>query len=676
MRRQFLTILFCALSFNIFGAETFVYKNNERLSELLKQAIQLEDNKHFDNAIIIYNKALKIASEELLIKDISFIYKKIGLIYYKQKYYKKASEYFKKSISKNPSSKIAADSYFNLCLTYRKQKVKDSLFWALNNSLELFNNLEDSDDKFSTYSKAGILFKQSGRYDIAMEYLLKSYDWFSVHNNIKKTASITGNIANIQGNLGNTDISKVYYREHLKLSRQLDDSLKLSFAYNNLANLFYKEKVYDSALVYYEDALKLQKAINNQKNIGKTLSNIGITYFKQENLNKSKTSFQKGLVFKKQAGDTMAIAQTLNELALISIRQFDFKKAKKYLDSFSLYLSSTINSNINLRHNFVLGEYYKNTGDYKRALEYKKLEFEEYKTIFSKEQSETIQRLQEQFESQLKEQQISELSSQNSLKDITISVQNRTLKNKNLLLLICGLLFFIFLGFYFYIKQRQKVKLQILENKKLQAVLAGQEHVKNHISKDLHDIITTSYDGIRLKILALTRAEDPKSIQKTIIEDIKNVNHEIRLISHRLSPLGNKIKQMTLTEIIISQLSEFQHYRKIFVDIQLPLPDVLNQMTLDSQTNFYGILLEILNNIEKHSKANEVVINHSYEKNVITFTFCDNGIGLTNENPEGIGIMNIQQRTFLLKGDFKISNTERGTCLKITFPIKENIKNG
>lgn len=670
------TYIFILLINTCSYANNINYEINNRLEALLKQADNYEHQSDFDNAIAIYNEALKIASENNLITDTCYIYKKIGLIYYTQKQYKNAKIYFRRSVLKDSNSKNTADSYFNLCLIYRKEKAKDSLHWALKNSLKIYDNLEDSEDKFSTYSKAGIIYKKTGEYDKAIKYLLLAYDGFSKKNNISRKAAASGNIADVQRILGNLDISEIYYREHLALSKKLSDSLKLSFAYNNLANLFYEEKKYDSALVYYKDALAIQKQLNNTKNIGKTFSNIGMTYYELKEFKKAKEYYQNALVVKEKARDTISIVQTLNELALISIKDGKNDLAKNYLKNAERYIHSTTNAYIVLRNHHVKSEYFKSIGDFKKAYTNQNLEFSLYKDIFSEEQVKTIQTLQEQFESRLKEEKILDLTLKNENKNSIISVQKQTLKTKNLLLILFGLLILIFIGIYFFIKQQQKVKFQALENKKLEEVLAGQELVKNHISKDLHDIITTSYDGIRLKILALTKATNPKAIQKTIIEDIKTINHEIRLISHRLSPLGDKIKQASLNEIIISQLSEFQHYRQIFVDIQLPLPEVLNLMTLEAQTNFYGIVLEALNNIEKHSKATEISIKHNNIENnkKLSFNICDNGIGLVDKQNKGIGLINIEQRTSLLGGNYAITNTENGTCVSINFPIKQNLK--
>ena len=222
--KRLLLILFCIL----IGLKSSMASTNkisdEKLMELLEQANEFEAQNNFESAISIYNEALKIASENKLSSDSSYIYKKIGLVYYKLKQYNSSKIQFKNSILKDSYSKNAADSYFNLCLIYRKEKTKDSLYWALSKSLKIYKTLSDGADKYSTYSKAGILYKKGGQYDKAITYLLKAYDGFSKIEDINKRASISGNIADVQRVLGNLDISKIYYQEQLTLTKRLSDT--------------------------------------------------------------------------------------------------------------------------------------------------------------------------------------------------------------------------------------------------------------------------------------------------------------------------------------------------------------------------------------------------------------------------------------------------------------------
>lgn len=643
------------------------------LAQLLEEATTLEQEKEFEDALVLYNKALSIAASTGRIEDTSFIYKKIGLIHYRQKDYTTAKSYFKKSIKESSSSQAAADSYFNLTLIFRREKQRDSMLWHLDESLRIYQMLEDSPEKFSTYSKAGIILKQALKFDTAIEYLILAYDGFVSFEDNASLATVSGNIADIQRHLGNFEISKKYYYQHLALRLKLPDTLKQSFALNNFGNLYYELKQYDSALVYYQKALSLQELLGNRKNIANTLSNLGMTYAKQDDFNNAKSHYQRALPIKLELRDTNAIVSIYSELIFLNSQKKGNVTTARYISQAQKYKIGVTDNIVALRYFFVLAKYYQGIGDYKKALEFRESQFNLYKTYFNTQQAQEIQALQEQFESSQKQQQIDQLSFDKQKDQLTINIQKERIRTRGLYVVVLALGLLLLLGILYLLKQKQKAKIQKLKLNELQSVITGQENIKQHISNDLHDMVTTSYDAIRLKILAMEKSKDPKSLGNAIIKDIKSINREIRLISHRLSPLGDKIRESSLTELVVLQLSEFQFYRKIFIDVQLPLPRELNSLSIDAQTNFYGILLESLNNIEKHSQATSVTISHKVIKDkALKFSICDNGIGMDKKTNGGIGLSSIKQRAKLLKGEASFDSDQKGTCVILTFPIKDN----
>lgn len=643
------------------------------IKQLLEKAERHEEKKEYRETIDVYKSILKVAKEEQLNDKKGYIFNKIGINCYRLNDMEQAKSYYKKSILVKPFSNIAAKSYFNLSLVYRIEHSSDSLSWALNNALKIYDSLEDTEDKFSVYSKAGIIFKQKGQYEHSIKYLLKAYHGFLQSKDTVNLATVSGNIANVQSKLGNLSLAKEYYRNQLNLRRKLNDSLKISFSYNNLGNLYYREEQLDSSLFFYEKAVSIQTKLKNEKNLAKTYGNIGLVFFEKNEFNKAEIYYKKALALKNVAHDSLAIAHTLNELVITSIKRNDIRAAKVYLNETEDYLQFSPIKSVLIRNYFVKSEYFKAIGNFSKAYHYQSLQFELYKEVFSEEQAKTIQTLQEQFESELKQQQISNLTLEVDEKASIIDTQTRSIKKREWLLILFGLAIIFLTAAYVYIRQRQKIKSQEVEYIKLKAVFEGQELIKGYVSRDLHDIISTNLDAIRLKALALKKAKNKDEIHNQIIQDIKSTNHEIRMISHRLSPLSSRLKGVDLTEVMVSFFSEFQHHRQIFVDVQLPLPEALNSFSLESQTNFYGIILEIFNNIEKHSQANSVRVRHKTEKSRwLCFEISDNGIGLQDQSSGGIGITNIKQRVFLLNGDFNIESKGEGTIIKIKLPIPTN----
>ncbi|MFV0572194.1 MAG: tetratricopeptide repeat protein [Xanthomarina gelatinilytica] len=411
----------------------YVYSNG-KLSDLLTQAEKLAEDRQYKTAIDIYNEALKIASNEQLVDDSSYIYKKIGFIHYKQKEYERAKASYKNSIFKAPNSQNAADSYFNLSLIYRKQKIQDSLLWALNKSLKIYNTQEDSEAKFSTYLKAGIIYKQLGSYNEAINYLLLAYEGFNDGNHASKKASVCYTIGETQRLLGNFEIAKKYLIESLQIRTKLKGTLKTSYAHNNLGNLYKDLGQYDSASVHYEKAIRIQNSLKNTREIGKMLNNLASTYFLLNRLDLARSTYKKALDKKRQEQDTLSLSYTFNELALISIQAKEPNLARQYLDSARYCLSDVSKKEAWLRYYEIESAYYTYVDSFKNAYKYQTLQFNLYKEVFSEQQSKTIQMLQEQFESRLKEQQISNLTNDNLQKATTIVSQKKHIQNTNLLL--------------------------------------------------------------------------------------------------------------------------------------------------------------------------------------------------------------------------------------------------
>ncbi|WP_298421971.1 tetratricopeptide repeat protein [uncultured Kordia sp.] len=644
--------------------------NDTELDSLLIKAKTLEVAKKYEAAISAYEEALVIASNLNLDENTSFIYNKIGVIYYKKKEYTVATKYFKQSILNDSTSVYAADANFNLALLYRKKKDNSALTY-LNRSVLMYEAEADSYKKFKTFSKAGILYKNHHDYTNAMKYLIQAYKGFTILNKPQDKAGVARTIAIIQRTLGRFDIAEMYYKEALRLWIKVGNRKKVSDGHNSLANIYSEQLKSDSAIFHYKKAIALRTDLGVQKHLGRIVHNLGAVYY-MDDIQRAKKSYAEALRLKKTTKDSVSLPVTYNELAMIAVEEKQYTKATAYLDSAFVYIKENKIKD-NLRFYEIKSNYYEAINQPENALIFQKKYQKLVNDLFQIERDEIIQQYQEQLQVYQKDQKIDELIINTSSLEEMIENQKKSILYKNIMLLLLGFLLIISLGVYFYYRQQQKINLQQQKLEKLAATYQGQESIKESISKDLHDIITTSYDGIRLKILALSKAKEYDKISTSIINEIKDVNQQIRLISHRLSPLRSKIKEATLTEIIVSQLSEFQYYRKIFVHLQMPLPTILDEMNLSDQTNFYGIFLEALHNIEKHSQATEVKVSHRVTKDrILEFDIADNGIGFNEEKAtSGIGITNMKQRISLLNGDLFIINTKKGTTIRIALQLKE-----
>ena len=145
------------------------------------------------------------------------------------------------------------------------------------------------------------------------------------------------------------------------------------------------------------------------------------------------------------------------------------------------------------------------------------------------------------------------------------------------------------------------------------------------------------------------------------------------MVSHRLMPLDTYLRNSNFVEILTARLSEFQLYHKVFVQLENKLPEELNNLENTVKNNFYGIVLEILSNVSKHSHATELRISsHIDNRENMHFIFLDNGVGVRKNQGNGIGILSMQQRAEILDGGLEISMKDSGTKIALYFPLKQH----
>jgi signal transduction histidine kinase len=90
----------------------------------------------------------------------------------------------------------------------------------------------------------------------------------------------------------------------------------------------------------------------------------------------------------------------------------------------------------------------------------------------------------------------------------------------------------------------------------------------------------------------------------------------------------------------------------------------------------FRIIQELLNNIIKHAKATEVIIQFVRENERLNVTVEDNGLGFntqTADEKSQAGIDSIKSRVNYLKGKLNIESQQNvGTTVMMDFLINEN----
>jgi signal transduction histidine kinase len=207
-------------------------------------------------------------------------------------------------------------------------------------------------------------------------------------------------------------------------------------------------------------------------------------------------------------------------------------------------------------------------------------------------------------------------------------------------------------------------------NKRLNALIDGQELERKRISRELHDGLGQHLLAIKVRLEQLfdnTGSEINKKLESIRQSFYKTID-ETRRISDNLMPVS--LEELGLDSALENLCREFENTNDFKIDyVCFGIPE---QIDLKTKTHVYRVAQEALANIVKHAEASEVNVQLLGNKEQINLIVQDNGKGFSydeNKTFSGNGISNVRERADILNAMLLIeSEKKEGTqiSLKIT----------
>lgn len=189
-----------------------------------------------------------------------------------------------------------------------------------------------------------------------------------------------------------------------------------------------------------------------------------------------------------------------------------------------------------------------------------------------------------------------------------------------------------------------------LKEEMLQAVIKSQEEERNVLGRELHDMI-----GANMSVVRQNTSKEDKNLIKIIDETIESV----RSLSHGLMTprvKGNQLKN-EIIDLCLSCSNDKLKVNHYFHDWK----PILNE---EDATHFYRIIQELLQNVVKHSQADEVFLQIIQKGNSIKMSFEDNGVGF-DVRKKGKGLLGIAHRAEILKATMRFESSSMGTLIEL-----------
>lgn len=193
-------------------------------------------------------------------------------------------------------------------------------------------------------------------------------------------------------------------------------------------------------------------------------------------------------------------------------------------------------------------------------------------------------------------------------------------------------------------------------------LVAAREEERRRLRRDLHDDLSPSLAGLALSAAALARrladaGGDPRpaAIAEELHRDIRSVIVRAREISHDLRPAV--LDEQGLVAAIRSRVTA-PHPD----DLEVRLESDDERMALPAAVDVAAlrIVQEAVSNVRRHAAATTCTVSLHREADHLDVTVRDDGIGIPDRAPDGLGLESIRERARELGGVAEIGREPGG----------------
>ncbi|MBO9729459.1 MAG: tetratricopeptide repeat protein [Chitinophaga sp.] len=505
------------------------------------------------------------------------------------------------------------------------------------------------------------------------------------------------------------------YLEAMKLAETARDSVTAGMMLNNLAAVFNTLGDYRKGFIYASQAYQQGIQLKRKLRISAALLNMGQSKLLEGNYDAASDYFNQALLMGRRNGDSLLVlnaltnqARVLSELSQHTLALQTYKKAlliaqddpgpenlmllymgyaqalhktgdytlsDQYLQK-TIQLAKTYHSGDELRRAYLTAsDNMAAQHRYEAAFRMRKAYEALNDSLVGRNTRSNVQQLETQYLTEKKDRDLAE-------KKLLLAKKDLELQRKNIWIgvFLCGVL--LLLAGCIFIWQRlqhrhhlQQQRLQRMEIEKtmqvLEAMMQGEEKERTRLSKDLHDGVGGMLSAVKMHFWAL-------KYERSYLQQDKGFNHalnmlddaigEVRKTAHNLMP--EILARMGLAGALEFFCNNVSHSREL--QISCYTFGTMQRFKGNFELSIYRLVQELINNIIKHAKATEALVQITQHEELLTITVEDNGIGFENvaRMNNGMGLKNLESRTAALNGHLTLTATPGcGTTVYMEFNI-------
>ncbi len=528
-----------------------------------------------------------------------------------------------------------------------------------------------------------------GNYEKSLDIHYRILKIYEEEQDEYSIATTLNSIGIIHFRLKNYDEAIKHYNHAIAIMTKLEEEIDIADGLHNLGNVYATMGQYEKAITHYTRALAIDEKLGNQWGIAYQKENLGLVYSDMGNLRQALNYQKEALEIRKALGQKKEIAMSNNKVGFVLSEMNQNQQAVGHFLE-GARIAKEIGSNPDLKDSYeFLSRAYAKLGNYKKAYENHKQYSHVQDSIFNQTSAQQINELKARYEAEKKEQEIQLLTSEKKIQGVEIA-QQKAIKNGFIMgsILLLILIVVLYVAYKNRIqairlinKQKQEInsqKIKELENNQklfaLDAMISGQEAERKRIASDLHDGLGVLLSTAQMHFNSVdNKIDHPNGVamygKANALLDEACI--EVRKIAHNMMP-GSLLK-LGLVPALNDLCEKLK--KKDELEISLEAFEMDHRFKETAEITIYRLIQEMLNNVIKHAKASEVIVQLMNNNENFNITVEDNGIGFNVYealNSGGMGLKSIESRVKYLNGNLNIVS-EQGKGTSVTVDIDRKV---
>ncbi|MCF2490909.1 tetratricopeptide repeat-containing sensor histidine kinase [Dyadobacter sp. CY347] len=540
--------------------------------------------------------------------------------------------------------------YHQFAKEYLFQDAEKAMFYS-KHVLRLSQKHQWNKGKILAYNLLSTYYLLDGSYDVLRE-LSNETMTLSKHMPLY-TAHAKRFLAESYSEYRQWDSARINYRQAFAIFKELGEDSSAATCLDNLGNSYREKGMYNEAIPYYDQAYALFDKMDSDWGRATVLQNKGYLHVVKKEGKAAEELLKQSLALFQKINNRYGELNVLNDLAniycLSQQNELAIETAARALEYSTIFHSSQQTNWALLS----LSRAYKNKKMFQEALDYME------KVIFNRRMlhTEYVERQYTMFQ----------LSYDNQIMDSQI--QSKIIAEQRIVqrfLIGFSCLIIAFAAFlWFNNKKLRRKNAEIRE-----AMARGQAIERKRVAAELHDNLGGTLASLNWYLFGIDKkvlSPEEQKIYESVHQMVGAAYREVRSLSHNLMPA--ELEEHGLVMALHRLIDKMNENKKI--EFSFNISGMSHRLNNKTEFELYSIVLELTNNIIKHSGATKASINLTENKN-IHLTIIDNGNGMVEPSRQGVGLKNVKNRVESLRGKVQIIS-QQPSGLKVDIEIPKTL---